>query len=295
MANPQRTGNNILAESSPGEDDGGRALPYGLVPLYDMLKFAAEEFWKAAQTLTEIRNNPASANSPSAAQEMRIALTALLGNLKALDLPVSVKEFEKFNIWMNRTMREIAAISPIEKQKAEFFKIEPEVKTKLLQLCSVVHSELESRQFFHISPKDAAYYDQKELFGLAVNSRFPTIQYDMVEAANCFALGRGTACVFHLMRIMEVGVQEFGTALGVAFVSDKNWQNILDEINKAIKALPSKDPKTVAMSAAAANLYAVKLAWRNEVMHPNDTYTLEEAESLIRLVKLFMEHLAGII
>lgn len=260
-----------------------------------MLKFAAEEFWKAAQTLTEIRNNPASANSPSAAQEMRIALTALLGNLKALDLPVSVKEFEKFNIWMNRTMREIAAISPIEKQKAEFFKIEPEVKTKLLQLCSVVHSELESRQFFHISPKDAAYYDQKELFGLAVNSRFPTIQYDMVEAANCFALGRGTACVFHLMRIMEVGVQEFGTALGVAFVSDKNWQNILDEINKAIKALPSKDPKTVAMSAAAANLYAVKLAWRNEVMHPNDTYTLEEAESLIRLVKLFMEHLAGII
>jgi hypothetical protein len=39
----------------------------------------------------------------------------------------------------------------------------------------------------------------------------------------------------------------------------------------------------------------VKLAWRNEVMHPNDTYTLEEAENLIRLVKVFMGQLATIV
>ena len=288
-------GNNILAESTPEEDDGGHSLPYGMVSLYQVLKFAAEDFWKASQTLTEIRNNPAAANSPATAQEMRKSLESLMGNLKALDLPVSVREFEKFNIWMNHAMQEVAVITPIEKQKAAFLKLEPEVKTRILQLCSVVHSELESRQFFHISPKDAAYYDRKELFGAAVNSRFPTIQYDMVEAANCFALGRGTACVFHLMRIMEVGVQEFGKKLGVTFADQKNWQNILDEINKAIKVLPAKAAGTVEMSQAAANLYSVKLAWRNEVMHPNDTYTLEEAENLIRLVKTFMGNLETII
>ena len=49
------------------------------------------------------------------------------------------------------------------------------------------------------------------------------------------------------------------------------------------------------MSQASANLYAVKLAWRNEVMHPKDTYTLEEADNLIRQVRIFMGKLATIV
>ena len=97
------------------------------------------------------------------------------------------------------------------------------------------------------------------------------------------------------MRIMEVGVQQLGNKLGVTLVNEKNWQNILDEINKAIKSLNPKDPKTIELSQASANLYAVKLAWRNEVMHPKDTYTLEEADNLIRQVRIFMEQLATFI
>jgi hypothetical protein len=268
-------------------------LPYGLVSLYDVLKFAAENFWEASQILTELRENPAFGANRS--NERMATLNALLANLRALDLPVSVKEFEKFNVWMNRTMNEIHLLRPIEKQKAEMLKIEVPVRTKIQQLCSVVHSELEARIFFHIAVKEASFYDQKEFFGSSVNQRFPSVQYDMVEAGNCYALGRGTACVFHLMRIMEVGVQEFGAKLGVSLAHEKNWQNILDETNKAIKALPPKAATTVEMSQVSANLYSVKLAWRNEVMHPNDTYTLEEAENLIRLVKVFMQKLETII
>ena len=67
------------------------------------------------------------------------------------------------------------------------------------------------------------------------------------------------------------------------------------EVNKAIKALNPKDRGTVEMSQASANLYAVKLAWRNEVMHPKDTYTLEEADNLIRQVRIFMGKLATIV
>jgi hypothetical protein len=94
---------------------------------------------------------------------------------------------------------------------------------------------------------------------------------------------------------MEIGVQQLGTKLGVALASDKNWQPILNEVDKAIKALPHKSSQTVELSAIAANLYAVRLAWRNKVMHPNDTYTLEEAENLIRHVKLFMQNLAKVL
>ena len=154
--------------------------------------------------------------------------------------------------------------------------------------------EMEDKLLMYVPLERAGLYDSKEMFGTDVNAKFPAIQFDLVEAGNCYASGRGTAVVFHLMRIMEVGVQEFGKKLGVTLVNEKNWQNILDEINKAIKGLP-KSPATVEMSQASANLYAVKLAWRNEVMHPKDTYTLEEADNLIRQVRLFMQQLAKII
>jgi hypothetical protein len=170
-----------------------------------------------------------------------------------------------------------------------------DVAAKLSQIREAILLEMEDRLFMYIPSDRASYYDQKELFGKDTNTKFPTIQFDMVEAGNCYAAGRGTAVVFHLMRIMEIGVQQLGTKLGVALASDKNWQPILNEVDKAIKALPHKSSQTVELSAIAANLYAVRLAWRNKVMHPNDTYTLEEAENLIRHVKLFMQNLAKVL
>jgi hypothetical protein len=163
------------------------------------------------------------------------------------------------------------------------------------ELENTIRREMSGVQFFFLPSKQMEYYLQKELFGAEVNAKFPTIQYDMVEAGNCFAMGRSTACVFHLMRIMEMGVQEFGKKLGVALVAEKNWQNILDEINKAIRGLPKGDPLIVPMNQASANLFAVKLAWRNPVMHPKETYTLDEAKDLIGLVKLFIKQLETIV
>lgn len=167
------------------------------------------------------------------------------------------------------------------------------VSTLLNELEARIRDEMRTNLFLFVPQSRAGFYAKPESFGQDVNKRFPSIQFDLVESGNCFAVGRATACVFHLMRIMEVGVQEFGKKLGVSFADEKNWQNILDEINKAIKSLP-KSPHTVEMSQVSANLYAVKVAWRNEVMHPKDTYTLEEAENLIRQVKIFMEQLAAI-
>jgi hypothetical protein len=171
---------------------------------------------------------------------------------------------------------------------AEWQKTVPELQHR-------IRDEMEDNLFMFIPPERATLYNNAELFGKDVNAKFPGLQFDIVECGNCYATGRGTATVFHLMRIMEVGVQQLGNKLGVKLVNEKNWQNILDEINKAIKALNPKDPETIELSQASANLYAVKLAWRNEVMHPKDTYTLEEADNLIRQVRIFMEQLAKFI
>jgi hypothetical protein len=161
-------------------------------------------------------------------------------------------------------------------------------------LDKVIRWEMGDHLFFYLPPERVEYYEKSDLLGADVFAKFPALKADIVEAGNCYATGRSTAVVFHLMRIMEVGVQEFGKKLGVALTQDKNWQNILDEVTKAVRALP-KGAATIEMAGAAANLYAVKVAWRNEVMHPNDTYTSDEAKNLIELVKVFMGQLAGVI
>jgi len=165
----------------------------------------------------------------------------------------------------------------------------------LATLDKIITLQLRDNLFTFIAADRASFYAEPQLFGEAVSVKFPECQFDIEESGNCFAAGRGTACAFHLMRIMEIAVQRFGAAQGITLTQEKNWQNILDEINKAIKALPPRDSRSIALSQVAGHLYNVKVAWRNPTMHPKITYTLEEAADLLAAVKAFMNHLAEVI
>jgi hypothetical protein len=59
------------------------------------------------------------------------------------------------------------------------------------------------------------------LFGTEVEDKLPNVIEDIAEAGKCLGLRRPTAAVFHLMRIMEVGVQKFGDKLGVMLTEEK--------------------------------------------------------------------------
>ena len=159
-----------------------------------------------------------------------------------------------------------------------------------------ITDELELRLFVHIPSDRADYYQDEPQFGEEVADCFPKCAADIQEAAKCLALGRSTASVFHLMRVMESSVQYLGKKLNIALVGEKNWANILDEVDKAVRALPSKTSsqkrKRVKYAESSAHLRMVKDAWRNEVMHPKETYTGEEAERVFRNAKDFMVHLA---
>jgi len=168
----------------------------------------------------------------------------------------------------------------------------PEIVASIDEVERRIRDELDSELFVHVSSSAASFFESASPFGQKVEAKFPTISEDVSEACMCIALERFTACVFHLMRVMELLVQTFGTAIGVSLVATKNWQNILDEANKAIKAMDAKQPKTKLYAEIAAHLYAVKLAWRNEVMHPKATYTGEEARRIFESVKVFAESLA---
>ena len=44
-----------------------------------------------------------------------------------------------------------------------------------------------------------------------------------------------------------------------------------------------------------ALLVSVRRVWRNRVMHPNDSYSFEDAEKIYRATVTFMEHLTTIL
>jgi hypothetical protein len=100
------------------------------------------------------------------------------------------------------------------------------------------------------------------------------------------------------MRVMEIGVQQFGDRLGVTLLDkhsqEKSWHNILEEVDKALKALPPSEPAKANLAELSASLYAVKLAWRNEVMHPKASYSADEAENVWLATKAYMGQLAAL-
>jgi len=268
----------------------------GLVNWWDMENFSAGAFYLIGKALQEARTW--SPNWPEDSPEHSAFQRAMDAPFRPGDRAYFLELLSEVASHLQRVGLKfsLASVSRLRESLSSNSQItNRQFTAEIENIHGRIKDELRERLFLYMPSGRAEFYQKPSLLGAAVLVKFPSLQYDIVEAGNCYAAGRSTAVVFHLMRIMEVGVQELGAKLGVTLAQEKNWQNILDEVNKALKALPPKDPLTVKMSQLSSNLYAVKLAWRNEVMHPNDTYTLEEAEDLIRLVKIFMEELVTVV
>lgn len=162
--------------------------------------------------------------------------------------------------------------------------------------------ELELSLLLFVEPSKVRFFVEPNLFDTAdvkVSARFPHAIRDIEEAGKCLALDRSTAVVFHVMRVLEIGLQEFGTKLGVSVVQDKSWQTILNNVNGAIKCLPQstrEEKEHLGKCAAiAAHLQNVKDAWRNDVMHPLESYTPDEALDIWNHSKALMVKLASFV
>lgn len=169
------------------------------------------------------------------------------------------------------------------------------------QLHDRMEDELERGQFFMVLPPKVTYYSEAATkLGEEVNKAFPSAQPDIEHAAKCYAFGRNTAAVFHLMRVMEVGLRALENSLKDPSIDPKNnpnWGTILRRCDDELK-LPS--PKRSFDWAAdeqfycdaTANLRAVKDAWRNPTMHVERDYDDDEALDIFNAVRGFMRQLA---
>ncbi len=168
----------------------------------------------------------------------------------------------------------------------------------ILELTVRIRDELAYRKCLFINNVKSKYYEQKDLlFGQGVADSFSSAGYDIDEAGKCYALGRSTACVFHLMRVVEIALRALCAALDVELSPNANWLTILNtKLAPAIDRLPNNTKpereRRKDMQLIHTHLHAVRLALRNDTMHPKATYTDEEAGEVLRHVETFMKHLA---
>jgi hypothetical protein len=157
-----------------------------------------------------------------------------------------------------------------------------------------VVDDLGERHVISLEPMRGALLAMDGLaLGRSVAAAFPDIQDDLAEAMACRALERPTASVFHLMRAMEAAVQALAARLGIEGVT-REWGKLLSDMKREIEAMP-KGKSRDAWSENHSLLYHVKQAWRNDVMHPNRSYTLAEADRIHDAVASYLEQLADLL
>lgn len=160
---------------------------------------------------------------------------------------------------------------------------------------NVLESELSLRLCFHLPERSRQQYQEQQPFGKTVFDSFPGANRDILEASKCLAFERGTACVMHCCRVVECGLVALWESLGRAIPKHANWYDLLSRISQQAnegKVTGSWSTKQGKLREIVAALDLMRDVLRNEAMHANEIYTLEEAEEVFAQSKSFMRRLA---
>jgi hypothetical protein len=165
----------------------------------------------------------------------------------------------------------------------------------ICDLRSRISDLIKNRNFLYIPPSLERYYANPPLFGAEVENRFAAAIDDIEDAGKCLALGQGTACVMHLMRVMEVGLTALGLTLNIPYAP--SWESYLNQIQTNIAAKHKtkgvkwrRDEKFY--RDVSGDLISIKQAWRNPSMHIERRFSREESEEIFKAVRTLMQHLA---
>lgn len=133
-----------------------------------------------------------------------------------------------------------------------------------------------------------------------VFTSFPSSKYDVIEAFRAYSFGRNTAAVFHLMRVLEIGLTAFAGVFGVSMMHT-NWNPAIEQIESSVRDM-HKDPKWKVLpdckeqqefyAQCASHFGIIKDAWRNYTAHARGKYDDQEASDVFVAVRAFMHRLA---
>jgi hypothetical protein len=157
--------------------------------------------------------------------------------------------------------------------------------------------ELDGQLFLFLNTSERDHYEvNTPPFGMVVFDRFPIAIDDVAEASRCLALERGTAAVFHLMRVMESGLRALGRELGIPYAP--SWDSYITQLDNLLSGkkydtlTSDQKAKRPFYQAVLGDLISIKSAWRNPTMHIVSSYDVPQATRIFEAVKGLMQHLA---
>jgi hypothetical protein len=132
----------------------------------------------------------------------------------------------------------------------------------------------------------------------------PVLTSDISEASRCLTTDRYTACVFHLMRVVEFAVLQLEWVLEKHDVK-AHFGSVVDKLEKLAQKTDYEKLPEIArphinfLKGILPQLHAVKNSWRNKVSHvdirilPLDGYTEEIARDIYSATRGLMRKMAA--
>ncbi len=250
-----------------------------------MLRFHAEDFCRASSIIGQCF------------MELQVGKTASSISLAALNAELGQIEKHCVNLGLTTTLAQLKRVALQRGHSA----IPPSlIGLNLIEINSRMADELAAKLFLVMDSASVAYYSEADLFGSEVGVKFSDAAFDIAESGKCLALARFTAAVFHLMRVVELGLHSLSSELSVNY-DRANWGVILRHIEAAIGGMEKDAAWTIrpdwrerreAYAQAAGQFSVFRDAWRNHVTHQRGKYTEEEARDVFGAVQAFMRTLA---
>lgn len=187
------------------------------------------------------------------------------------------------------------------------------VVAEMAELKQAVQSDLTEITFFYMPPDHLAFWMTTEWSGV-IGRLSTAIDKELFYAGRCFATENYTACVFHLMRGLELALKMVVRRMnaGQYLVTTTNggkvvvrkpvelcdWETIIRGLEKALKAMEpgiktnTRRKETYEFySGVIASFRNFKDAWRNKVSHSSKIYEKYEAAHVITNTKQFLTQL----
>src|SRR5258708_27237815 len=167
--------------------------------------------------------------------------------------------------------------------------------TLTMDLIRRIQDDMKRALYLRLEGEESDYYSGKKPDWGKALSAFD-IRDEVSEGTRSFGVGRYPAAAFHMMRVLEVGLNALAAELSVPY-EHRNWENIINDIEARVREIdkspdPHRKAKLHFYSAVAIHFRFLKDAWRNYVMHVKEPYSPATAHTTIRHVSEFMAQLA---
>jgi hypothetical protein len=152
-----------------------------------------------------------------------------------------------------------------------------------------MEGDLQYRRFAFVPPDKAAVLDALGNDWSFIWAHVQRARADSEEAVYCYALGRNDACIFHAMRVSELGLRILAKQFRVKVkrgVEFAGWHDLIVAIDKKATAESNKPASDVRQkrleffSKAADRCERMNNIWRREISHARRGVKYPDGEAL---------------